>query len=72
MESYLVLVQALAVLRIMRNRCETRLRLLDEIEGISPETLKRVGSDLASKKEDLNYSVDFLERIVSDLRDDIK
>lgn len=72
MDSYLVLVHALAILRIMRNRCETRLRLLDESEGISEETLKRVGSDLANIKDDLNFYIDYLERIVSDLREGIE
>lgn len=72
MESYLILSQAVAVLRVLLDRVDSRLSLLDDCEDMVNEKRVSIEKKLLSDKEDISYALSRLENLVVKLREGLK
>lgn len=71
MEIYLVLSQAVAVLKILRKRVDSRLTLLEDCEDMEQSKKDSIEKNLLNYKEDVLYALSRLENLVIKLRDDL-
>lgn len=71
MEAYLILSQAVAVLKVLLIRVDQRLTLLEDCQDMENDKRTEIQKKLLSTKEDILYSLKYTEGIVSYLRDGI-
>lgn len=72
MEFYLILSQAVSVLKVLRNRVDSSLSLLEDCEDMEKEEKNSIEKKLLSDKEDIIYALSRLENLVVKLRENLK
>lgn len=72
MDTYIILSQAVAVLRVLRDRVDTRLTLLSDCDDMEKEHRNSIEKKLLSDKEDILHALSRLENLVVKLRADLK